>query len=146
MCLHRVLADEESFGDLAIAQTGGDQLKNFALAPGDAQLAQARLIHSERPRGDRDFLHNIYNHGLFLFCELEAEPYPQSREDCRDQAAVNFDRVLDDQKAVFDKLEENNQESAAEAINENVFFHPDNWRVILARGWRPRLLNFTPSA
>src|SRR5437870_7728658 len=145
MRLHRVLAYKELFSDLPTAQTLCDQLKDFALASGNRQLAQTRLIHGERLRGDPNFLHDIQNHGLFLFCQLESEPYPQPREDCRNQTSVNLDRMLDHQKAVLDELEGNDQESPAQAVNENMFFHLDGC-VILDRRRCSRLFNLRSSA
>ena len=36
--LHRVLADEQLFGDLAVAESGGDGLEDLEFPGGDAEL------------------------------------------------------------------------------------------------------------
>src|SRR5947208_3015352 len=81
MGLHGVLADEELFSDLPVAQPGGDQLEDLELPGRDAELLETNRVDSERigdSHGDGDLLDD---HGLSCLGELEAEPDANDREE-----------------------------------------------------------------
>src|SRR5580704_16143531 len=67
MGLYGVFANKEPVGNLPIAQPGGDEPKNLQFTRGDAEFANARLIHDERT-GDRhrNFLDYSFLDDLFL--------------------------------------------------------------------------------
>src|SRR5215218_8690567 len=73
MRLHCVLAYEQFFGDLAIAQSGCDQREDLILAGSDAECFEPFLI-------DYEWLGIAYNDYLFSARELEAEPDPHTSE------------------------------------------------------------------
>src|SRR5207244_6768735 len=87
--LHRVLADEQSFGHLAIAQSGRDRFEDLELSRRDAKLRQSRLISLERS-------HDRHHHFAHDYClarsgKLETEPDTECRENQRDDAAVDLE-------------------------------------------------------
>ena len=67
--------------------------------------SQPRLVALERPGDRHAHLHRHFphDHGLARPRELEAEPDPERREEQRDDAAVDLERVLEDEKAVLDR-------------------------------------------
>ena len=103
-------ADEEFVGDFAVAEALRDQLEDFQLAPRDAEILQSLLVESERLRGCRhgNFLDD---EDLLLFRELQAEPDPEASEERGNEPAVDLDRVLDDEEAKLNQLEQRRSES-----------------------------------
>src|SRR5438552_18676992 len=88
MGLDGVFADEESFGDLAIAQAVGNQLEDLQLASGNAELGQSLLVQSKELRR-RD----LPNDNRFLvLSESKSEPDTQHCEKQREQPAVDLQR------------------------------------------------------
>src|SRR6476620_7916279 len=75
--LYCVFADEELFGDLAVAQAVGNQFQNFQLARSDAEFAQSGLVQSKRP-----WRRNLSNYYCFLVLgEPKSEPDAQPGEE-----------------------------------------------------------------
>src|SRR5438132_8051930 len=80
MGLDGVFADEEFFGDLAIAQAVGNQLEDLQLAARNPEFAQSRLVQSKELRR-RD----LPNDDRFLvLSEFKSEPDTQHCEKQRD--------------------------------------------------------------
>src|SRR5437879_1594447 len=124
MGLDGVFADEEFFGDLAIAQAAGNQFEDFELAARNPELGQSRLVQSKELRRR----HFSDDDRFFVPSKFESEPDPQYGEKQRYYSAIDFDRVLDDQKAIFDQLQDDDQDSAAETVNKDVLLHPERSR------------------
>ncbi|MGB7731767.1 MAG: hypothetical protein WBL50_27365 [Candidatus Acidiferrum sp.] len=55
---------------------------------------------------DGDFLHND---GLARGRQLEAEPDTKNGKGCRDQSAVDFERVLDCQESILHPVQQKNK-------------------------------------
>ena len=116
--LYDVLGDEELSGDLAIAEAAGDEVEDFELAGCDAEALLSGCVGSEswswlgaRAGGrDEDF---SYHDRLPSACDAEAEPDAKGREENADERAVELDRVLDHDEAVFDVLEGGDEEPTA---------------------------------
>ena len=129
MCLDGVFRNEKLRGDLAIAQAAGDQGENFELACRDAESLLAGSIRSEGFEGggfcgDRHFLHHDrFADGFAPSRDAEAEPDAEGCEEDGDERAVEFDRVLDDDEAVFGVLEAGDEEAADETEDEDVALH-----------------------
>src|SRR5690349_11737996 len=109
--LHGVLADEELFGDLAVAEPRGDESEDLMLARGDAQLFESGLVDDEGPGLANDDHFPGSRH-------LEPKPDAERSEDQCHQSAVDLPRVLDDDKAVLGELEEYDENAAEKAIDE----------------------------
>src|SRR2546423_4956541 len=124
---HRVLADEQFGGDLAGAEPRRDRLEDLELSWGDAELSHARRIGDERVGYADQYLdghgHLAHDDRFARSRELEAEPDADDREQKRDDAAVDLDRVLDDEKPVLDELEAGDQQTTEEAVQHNRLFH-----------------------
>ena len=58
--------------------------------------------------------------GGFVTSEGEAEPDAESGEDGGDQATVDFERMLDDEEAVFREFEDGDEDAAGEAVEKDV--------------------------
>src|SRR5689334_22102296 len=111
-----VFADEEFVGDLAVAETLRDQLENFQLAPRDTEIFQALLVESEW-LGHRDFSDD---ENFFLVRQLQSKPDPETGEECGDESAIDLDRVLDDEEAKLDHPQHDDQDPAAQTVDERV--------------------------
>lgn len=85
---HRVLADKQAVGDLAVAESGGDQGENFQFTWGDAQFANPLLIGRKRSGGRKRRL-------LPFSGQCQPKPDAESGENRGDQAAVDFDGVFE---------------------------------------------------
>ena len=57
------------------------------------------------------------------FGQLEPEPDAERDEDERNDAAVDLERVLEDQEAVLDELERRDQDAAKDAVKEDGLLH-----------------------
>src|SRR5258707_5528846 len=113
MRLDGVFADKEFFGDLTIAQAVGNQLEDLQLATGNAKLGQSLLVQSKELRR-----RHLPNDDRFLvFGEFESQPDTQHGEKQRDQSAIDFDGVLNDQEAILDQLQDDDQSAAAETVD-----------------------------
>ncbi len=74
----------------------------------------------DRDCWDRDFKDDK----PFCFAlQLEAKPDAQSSEDGCDEAAVDLQRVFDDEKAVLHPLQYRDQDAADHTISKNGLFH-----------------------
>src|SRR5688572_2845102 len=111
--LDGVLADEKLAGDLAVAQTLGDEFEDLEFTFGDAELSLLVFVDGERPRhrngdfpDDFDFLQE---HDLFFAREFESEPDADGGEEGGNQSAIDFDRVLDDNEAKLDQSQQYDQ-------------------------------------
>lgn len=123
MCLHRVLADEQTFGDFAVAEARGHCLQNLELTRCDAELREFRLIPLEWS-DDRYFYmyRNFLNDDcLFRTRQFAAEPDAEHREHQGDDAAVDLERMFDDEKSVLDDLEQGDEKPAQDAVDEDGF-------------------------
>ena len=75
-------------------------------------------------RGDKHFPHHDrFADGFATARDAEAEPDAEGREEDGDERAVELDRVLDDDEAVFGVLEGGDEEAADETENEDVALH-----------------------
>ena len=129
MCLNGVFRNEKLRGDLAIAETAGDQGENFELACRDSEGLLVGHIGSEgfeggSLRGDKHFPHHDrFADGFATVRDAEAEPDAEGREEDCDERTVEFDGVLDDDEAVFDVLEGGDEEATDETEDEDVALH-----------------------
>ena len=96
MGLDGVLADEEAIGDLAVAETLGDEGEDFELARGDAEGVELGLVEGEGFGGD-----SFDDDRLAGFGELDAEPDAEAGEEDGDECAVDLEGVLDDEELVL---------------------------------------------
>jgi len=128
MGLDRVLADEELLGDLTVAQTTGDQFEDLELAAGDAEVFSFLLVGDEWfSNWGRDVLHDDCLLGLG---ELEAEPDSENGKGGGDEAAVDLERMLDDEEPVLSPLEHGDQDATEQAVDQDVALHgPGKFRI-----------------
>ena len=68
-------------------------------------------------RGYRDFFNDD---DLRLFGQLQAEPDAKAGEERGNEPAIDLDRVLGDKKAKLDQPEQDDQNPAAQAVDECV--------------------------
>ena len=133
MGLDGVFGDEKLRGDLAIAEATGDQGENLELACRNAESLLASGIGSEGFEG-ADFRggfsghnhfpdHDRFAGGFATARDAEAEPDAKGCEEDSDERAVELDRVLDDDEAVFGVLEGGDEEAADETEDEDVALH-----------------------
>src|SRR5271165_1203733 len=104
MGLDRVFADEEAVGDFAVAQSGGDEGKDFEFAGGDAQLGDASLVDGEWGGGDfldDDFGDDFFVDDWLLPGEGLAQPNAERGKQGGNECAVDFQGMLDDEETVF---------------------------------------------
>jgi hypothetical protein len=129
VCLDGVFGNEKLRGDLAIAEAARDQGEDFELACCDAEGLLVGRIGSEGFegggfRGDKHFLHHDrFADGFATARDAEAEPDAEGREEDGDERAIELDRVLDDDEAVFGVLEGGDEEAADETEDDNVAPH-----------------------
>lgn len=69
------------------------------------------------------------NRPFLLFSERQSEPNPEAGKDRCYQSAIDFRGMLDDQKAVLRPLQERDQYTSAQPVNQNVSPEP---REVLA--------------
>src|SRR5207237_6754581 len=118
-----VLADEKLFADFASAESRRHRLENLELARCDPKLRDACFVSLER-RLNRHFDVNLADHRhLANTRELASEPDAERREHQRDEAAVDLQRVLENEKAVLDELERRDEDAAEQAVYEDGLFH-----------------------
>src|SRR5262245_43519316 len=116
MSLHRVLADEQPSSHLLVAEALGNQLQDLELARGDAERIDAALVGDERTGR---YLHLNGHRHLDLLGDDDPSGERQTKPDAGggkhggDERRVNFERVLDDEKAVLDEAHGDYQEPAA---------------------------------
>src|SRR5277367_1819746 len=131
MSFDGVLADEEAFGDLAVAQALSDQAEDFELAGGDAERVELDLVEGEsgrrgwfgwRAQGDEDFAEDDFLAG---FGELDTEPDAEDDEDDGDDGAIDFEGVLDDEELVLRPAEDGDEDAADEVFT----VHPPEVRA-----------------
>ncbi len=147
VCLDGVFGNEKLRGDLAIAETAGDQGEDFELACRDAEGLLASCIGSEGFQGggfcgDKHFLHHdCFADDFATARDAEAEPDAEGREEDGDERTVELDGVLDDDEAVFGVLEGGDEEAADETEDEDVAPHGGvqkykrRRQVLLSRKW-----------
>jgi hypothetical protein len=129
VCLDGIFGNEKLCGDLAIAEAAGDQGEDFELSWGDAEGSLVGCIGCEGFesggfRGDKHFPHHDrFADGFATARDAEPEPDAEGREEDGDEPAVELDGVLDDDEAVFGKLEYGDEEAADETEDENVAPH-----------------------
>jgi hypothetical protein len=127
--LDGVFGDEKLRGDLAIAEAAGDQGEDFELAWGDTEGPLVGRIGSEGFGGwgfggDKHFPHHDrFANGFATARDAEAEPDAEARKEDGDQRAVELNRVLDDDEAVFGVLEDGDKQAADETEDEDVTLH-----------------------
>jgi hypothetical protein len=126
--LDRVFGDEELSGNLTIAETAGDEGEGFEFAGGDADALLLGWVGSEgrsRPgalvksRGENFPRHDR----LAPARDAQAQPDAKGGEEDGNEGAIKFDRVLDDDEAVFGVLEGGDEQAADKTENEDVAFH-----------------------
>jgi hypothetical protein len=129
VCLDGVFGDEKLRGNLAIAETAGDQGKDFELACRNAEGLLLGLIGSEGfedggLRGDKHFpYHNRFAYGFATARNAEAQPNTEGREENGDERAVELHGVLDDDEAVFGVLEGGDEQAADETEDDDMALH-----------------------
>lgn len=133
VCLDSVFGNEKLRGDLAIAETAGDQGEGFEFACRDAKGLLANRVRNERLdgrrfRGDKHlFHHDTFLDGLTdcfaIARDAETEPDAKGREEDRDERAVQLHGVLNDDEAVFGVLKGGDKEAADETEDEDVALH-----------------------
>jgi hypothetical protein len=129
VCLDGVFGNEKLRGDLAIAETAGDQGEDFELARGNANGVLVARIGSERLGGgrfrrDTHFSHHDrFANGFATTRDAEAEPDAEGREEDGDERAVELNGVLDDDEAVFGVLEGSDEKSADKTEDDDVALH-----------------------
>jgi hypothetical protein len=127
--LDGVFGDKELGGDLPIAQAAGNQGESFELAGGDAKGLLLGDVGSEGFGswgwyGDEHLLHyDRFPDGLATAGDAETEPDAKGGEENGDERAVELDRVLDDDEAIFGVLEGGNDKAADKTEDENVAIH-----------------------
>jgi hypothetical protein len=118
MGLHGVFTDEEAGGDFAIAEAVGDEAEDFQFAGGDAELGEAGLVGSE---GIASLRRDFAEDGRRLFSgEGQAEPDAEGGEECGDEGAIDFDGMLDDEEVVLGDFQDEDEYTAAEAVENDV--------------------------
>ena len=65
--------------------------------------------------------HFLDHDDFFLPGQLQPEPDPETGEHGGNEPAVDLDRMLDDEEAKLDQPEHDDQDPAAEAIDECVY-------------------------
>lgn len=127
MGLHGVFADEEPVCDFTIAEAGGDQAEDLEFARGNAELTNPRFVDDEGAARHGNFFDDrfpddlLLNNDLrFLSGESESKPDAESGKEGGDQSTVNFDGMFDDQEAVFGEVEDDDEQGAANAVEEDV--------------------------
>lgn len=122
-----VLGDEELGGDLAVAESAGDESEDFEFASGDAEGLQGGWVGGERFAGfhkNGDFFHHDgFTDDFAIAGDAQAEPDAERREEYGDEGTVEFKRVLDDDEAVLDELQGDDKEAADETEDEDVALH-----------------------
>ena len=94
-----VLADEQFLRNFAITQPIGNKLKDFEFSGCHAEFVQFLLVQFEvGADGDR---HLFYHDGLFVTGQFEPKPDTQSGKQRRNESAVDFKRMLDNQEPVL---------------------------------------------
>ena len=103
------------------------RVEDFELACRDAQGLLTGRIRSEGGggfRGDKHFLHHDRFAGDFATArDAEAEPDAKGREEDGDERAVELDRVLNYDEAVFSVLQDGDEEAADQTEDEDVALH-----------------------
>jgi len=124
-----VFGNEKLRGDLAITEAAGDEGEDFEFACRDAEGLLLGCIGSEGSggwglRGDKHFPHHDrFADGFTTARDPEAEPDAEGREEDGDEGAVELDRVLDDDEAVFGVLESDDEQAADQTEDEGVALH-----------------------
>jgi hypothetical protein len=121
MGLHRALAHKKLRGDFAVTQAMGDQFKDLKLTASDMEVLTFAFVRDERFLGrDGDLPHN---NCLAFCCQLEAEPDAKNGKGRRDQSAVDFDGMFDDQELILGPPEKSNQDSTDQPVHHDVALH-----------------------
>ena len=143
MRFHRVLADDQAFGHHAVAQPRRHRLEDLELPWRDAEFGHTIGISLERHCNRYLYFerhwHLVHHHGLARTREVESQPDPEGGEDERDDAAVDLERVLDDEKAVLHKLEHRDQHAAEDAVDQDSLLHASPWFMTSSAQWRETL-------
>lgn len=125
MRLHGILADEQSFSNLPIAESCRHGFKDLELPWSDSKLFEPHFVSFEGPFHRHFDLewhgHLPHKHRLPCPRQLQAEPYAERCEEQRDDAAVDLERMLQDEKPVLDQLERGNEHTAEDAVKEHGF-------------------------
>jgi hypothetical protein len=119
--LHRILAHKKLFGDLPVAETLGYQRKNLQFTASDVKVFSFLLVGDEPVSADDR--HFLYNNCLPFACYFETKPDAEDGKGCRDQPAVDFDRVFDYEKPVLRPFEDGNQDPADQPVQQHVALH-----------------------
>ena len=139
--LDGVFGNEKLRSDLAIAEAAGDQGEDFELACRDAESLLVGRIGNEGSegggfRGNKYFLHHDrFANGFATTRDAAAEPNAEGSEEKGDERAVELDRVLDDDEAVFGVLEDGDEEAADETEDEDVALHDGVVKKYIDLAW-----------
>ena len=133
MSLYGVFTDEELFGDLAVAETLGDEFQYFQFARRDAEGFAFAVVGAKGFAGwNGDFL---CDNALLLAGQLQAEPDAESGKGRCNQASVDFDGVLDREEAVLRPFQRGDEDTSDQTVKEDMAFHwlglGSVWRGIL---------------
>ena len=127
--LHGVLADEEGFTDLAVAEATGHELEDFEFAAGDAEPLARGVVGGEAGcggGGDFNFDDSVYDavHDSFAGGEQPgAEPDAGAGKEDGDQDAVDRNRVLEDEEMELGPLEQRDEDAAYQPEDQHLFAH-----------------------
>ena|SRR5215813_58446 len=121
MGLDGVFADEEIFCDLAVAHALGHELEDVAFTAGEAEVFSLAIVGDEwLGRGDRDLLDNDLG---APGGESQTEPDAKGSKTGGDKGSVDFDGVVEDEEAVLRPLQQGNEDTANQSVDENVPLH-----------------------
>src|ERR1041385_9071785 len=119
MRLHRVLAHEEPSRDFPVAEAFGDQAQNLEFAWRQPELLDVGHVDGKWPGGR---YRHLFHHDSGSR-ELETKPDPERREERGHQAAIDLERMLDDQESVLKKLEGGQGRPSNEPIEKHCLLH-----------------------
>ncbi len=124
--LHGVFADEELFGDFAVAEALGDEFQDFQFAGSDAEGFALCLVLDERLAGrDWDFFNDD---PLLSTGQLETKPDAETGESGCDEPPVDFDGMFNNEETVLGPFEQGDEDSANKTIEEDVALHGGDWK------------------
>ena len=108
--LDGVFTHEEFFGDFAVAQALGDEFKYLQFARGNAKCFALAIVRLKWLAGGYgDF---FYDDTLLGAGQLQPKPNPKDCEGGCDQPTVDFDRMLNDEEAIFGPFESCDEDAA----------------------------------
>ena len=112
--LHGVFTDKQALRDFSRAEADGDRDRLLII---EEQRPEAFLVGHKWSTHGRHLLDDDVR---FLPGEGQAQPDAKRRKQRGDQAAIDFQGVLENQKTVFGQLQDSNEPSAAQTVEQDV--------------------------